>query len=856
MPEDGQVFAEGEPIALAWTSVAPGVEYIAEIDGGPGGSGSTGPLGEPSLQLSAPAAGYTYTWFVKTRASSGESAWSAPRSFTVRLAAPTNVQAQASSCDRVALSWQDNSGNEDGYRIYLDDAAIADIVANATAFTADGLSGNADHAFAVRAFRGNRESAVGGPAHASTPPCDATSPVVSWIDPMESAHLSASQVHLEATATDAGSGVARVEFLARWENVWHDLATVDNAPYRLDWDLCAAGVPDGSLSLRARAYDGADNMAAATIAVTKRVNCAPNEPPDKPEIDSPAEGAPLRGAAQIAVLASDSYDTPHELRVDIRIDDDPWLASVFDTSTGQFVTTWDTTSSGDGPHTLRARAIDSGGFDAVSDSVSVTVDNVQEPLIAQAGEDQVLTDTDGDGIETVTLDAASSAHDPQRTVSYAWEERQNGAAPTPLGVGVQRDVQFGIGTHQVTLSLTDDLGNRAEDDAVITINAPPDSLAPTADWIAPDAGEIIAERTIVLRATATDEGGSGLSRVEFQARWDGQWHDVSHIDATGPDVAYEWDLCAASVPDGVIDLAVDAVDNAGNSPSAPSTRSIEKQFACAPDPAPAPAPAPAPGASAPRLDVAPGSGVPRQSITLFASGYQPGEELTVTWDQGPAKHKHKKGKGGKGKKNHKGKRKNTRQASVTLGSATVDASGKATVVISIPDRSSPGVHTIEANGSRGTRTSALFEVTSGAAQTASRESHDAGPAQTSPPDAVPVETPPVATTPTDFGSAEPTLADFGVDTGSPPVNPIPVAVLPDASSPLTDDSLSGRAGTKRKGGHKRDRGGNNIKSKSTQHKNKNKKKKKTSHRTGRNGPETRRRDQGPNRRANHRASHR
>ena len=61
-------------------------------------------------------------------------------------------------------------------------------------------------------------------------------------------------------------------------------------------------------------------------------------------------------------------------------------------------------------------------FWTASDSISIIVDNADDPPIADAGPDQTVSDADGNGSESVTLDGSDS-YDPDGTiVAYEWTE--------------------------------------------------------------------------------------------------------------------------------------------------------------------------------------------------------------------------------------------------------------------------------------------------------------------------------------------------------------------------------------------------------------------------------------------------
>lgn len=95
-------------------------------------------------------------------------------------------------------------------------------------------------------------------------------------------------------------------------------------------------------------------------------------------------------------------------------------------------------------------------------------------------------------------------------------------------------------------------------------NTPPptDTTPPTTTWSNPPNGTTIRSQTVTLRANASDDS-SGINRVSFSAKYGDSWHAVN-TDSTAP-YEYNWDLCGVGVPDGDIELGLEAWDNAGNS---------------------------------------------------------------------------------------------------------------------------------------------------------------------------------------------------------------------------------------------------------------------------------------------------
>ncbi|WP_347244391.1 pre-peptidase C-terminal domain-containing protein [Thermogutta sp.] len=173
-PANGSSFIEGTPINLAWSST--GNEYYGEVWGGPGGTLTFGWQSEPYKSLGPQWAGYTYSWHVKARNGAGESGWSSTWTFTVKPAAPSNLSAQTASCSQVDLYWVDNSGNEEGYRIFRNGSYVGQVGMNSTSYQDAGLSGNTSYSYYVKAFRDGIESDPSNTVNVTTPPCPPPQP--------------------------------------------------------------------------------------------------------------------------------------------------------------------------------------------------------------------------------------------------------------------------------------------------------------------------------------------------------------------------------------------------------------------------------------------------------------------------------------------------------------------------------------------------------------------------------------------------------------------------------------------------------------------------------------------------------
>ena len=122
-----------------------------------------------------------------------------------------------------------------------------------------------------------------------------------------------------------------------------------------------------------------------------------------------------------------------------------------------------------------------GGEVVEIDDVLIQVPSTGPPSnespVADAGPDQTVTDTDDNNVETITLDGSGSS-DPDGTIDlYEWIDGSS------LGTGEFLDVDFTVGTHVVTLEVTDNDGSTDTDTVTIIVEDPGPSPIPNCDLI-------------------------------------------------------------------------------------------------------------------------------------------------------------------------------------------------------------------------------------------------------------------------------------------------------------------------------------------------------------------------------------
>ncbi len=116
-----------------------------------------------------------------------------------------------------------------------------------------------------------------------------------------------------------------------------------------------------------------------------------------------------------------------------------------------------------GVHIITLAVTDDKGFVGI-DTVIITV-RVNQPPIANAGNDQMVVDTDGNGSQSVTLNGRGS-YDPEGGVlTYTWRE-----GTIQIGTNAQQTVTLSVGTHRITLTVIDDRNFIGVDEVIIVVD--------------------------------------------------------------------------------------------------------------------------------------------------------------------------------------------------------------------------------------------------------------------------------------------------------------------------------------------------------------------------------------------------
>ncbi|RMF83005.1 MAG: hypothetical protein D6744_05520, partial [Planctomycetota bacterium] len=148
-------------------------------------------------------------------------------------------------------------------------------------------------------------------------------------------------------------------------------------------------------------------------------------------------------------------------------------ARVWADGTGE-PTTWQADATDDTSTRLTAGTVGIWAMDAgekvVDDLVVQSLDGSSQPTItANAGVDQSVSDSDGDGFATVQLDGSGSSVSAGAIVEYRWTE---GASVLYAGANPTTNVDLAVGSHTITLRVTDGAGNYDNDDVVVVVTQP------------------------------------------------------------------------------------------------------------------------------------------------------------------------------------------------------------------------------------------------------------------------------------------------------------------------------------------------------------------------------------------------
>lgn len=212
-------------------------------------------------------------------------------------------------------------------------------------------------------------------------------------------------------------------------------------------------------------------------------------------ITSPSDGDTVSGTVEITADATDDVGV-------VQVAFYYGSTLIGNDTDSPYSVSWNSTTVADGTYTLTATVMDTASQQA-SDLISVLVDNVNDPPVANAGPDQALADADGNGVETATLDGTAS-YDPDGTItSYQWT-----IGTKPIATTGTITYNFTIGTTTVTLTVTDDKGATSSNECIVIVEA---NKIPTASITYSPANPVVNETVNFDASSSSDPDGKIVS---------------------------------------------------------------------------------------------------------------------------------------------------------------------------------------------------------------------------------------------------------------------------------------------------------------------------------------------------------
>ena len=240
----------------------------------------------------------------------------------------------------------------------------------------------------------------------------------------------------------------------------------------------------------------------------------PNTPTD------PENGNKQYGQTALTVAATDESGTPQA-----------GLAITFGTAAGKLASNGVpvvTDAQGVATDTLRVYvddpdSIEVSAGDGTRVSTIVVTKIVAQPPVANAGPDQTVECT-GDSQAEVHLSGSASTDPNDDIVLYEWFENFGAATQTLLGTGKDLTVSLALGTHTITLKVTDATAQTATDEVVIqvvdttppvvSLRSNPASLWPPNHKLVDVHADLLVQEcgpyTVTLESVTSNESDNGL----------------------------------------------------------------------------------------------------------------------------------------------------------------------------------------------------------------------------------------------------------------------------------------------------------------------------------------------------------
>ena len=310
--------------------------------------------------------------------------------------------------------------------------------------------------------------------------------------------------------------------------------------FRAKTSLGATSVTFAAGSAVIRSTDNV-NILATTTGGTYTIG----DPPPVVSITNPPAGSTIKGTVTVTATATDDLGVT---KVEFLVD-----GTVGSTdTTAPYEYSLNTTSPvlADGVHTVSAKAYDATS--STTATINVIVDNnaptasITAPtagsFVRGTAVPVTATTSDAVGVTKVEflVDGVLKSTDTTSPYSYSWDT-----------------TTYTNAAHTLQAKAYDN-ANNIGNSAIITVNV--DNAAPTVSITAPAAGAYLRGPSVSVTATASDTGGSGMSKVEFSLDT-----TILSTDTTSP---YGFTLNTTTASDGSHTISAKAYDVAGNTTTA------------------------------------------------------------------------------------------------------------------------------------------------------------------------------------------------------------------------------------------------------------------------------------------------
>ena len=259
------------------------------------------------------------------------------------------------------------------------------------------------------------------------------------------------------------------------------------------------------------------------------IDDTPQGPVDNPptvDLTNPLDGATVSGSISVAADASDDVGVT---QVEFFVDG---ISISVDTTAPYEVPSWNSASVADGPHIIEAVATDTIGQTA-TDSVSVTVDNVDDPP------NVYITNPENgakvSGTVTVTADASDDKGVDQ--VEFFVDGASIGADMTaPYEVPSWNSASVADGPHIIEAVATDTIGKTASDSVSVTVDNSGPATMHVGDLDGYSEKRSKGNWEAIVTITVHNSAHTPVAGVVVNAQWNNNgstWTDSGETDSNG-----------------------------------------------------------------------------------------------------------------------------------------------------------------------------------------------------------------------------------------------------------------------------------------------------------------------------------